>query len=53
MAVRAVERLLTRVVRYLRTRQAVDAQPRGTTREFVQQLSEFKGQLVRPEVPEL
>lgn len=46
-AVRAVERLLTRLVRHLRTRQEVmeSAQPRETMRDFVKTLSDFKGEL--------
>lgn len=44
-AVRAIERTLTRFVRYLRTRHAFDVRPRGNAREFVKTLSAFKGQL--------
>jgi hypothetical protein len=40
-AVRAVERLLTRAVRYLRVRHEVAA-PRESAREFVKTLSDFK-----------
>ena len=53
-AVRAIERFLTRVVRSLRTRHSEEEGPRETAREFVKQLSEFKGQLsAPPEMPEL
>jgi len=44
-AVRAVERLLTRLVRYLRSRNAVDVAPRGDARDFVKKLSDFKDRL--------
>lgn len=50
--VRAVERLLTRVVRTLRTRREMrEEAPRETSREFVKTLSDFKGDLAanRPE----
>lgn len=43
--VRAAERLLTRMVRTLRTRHAIEAGPRVSARQFVRTLSEFKGQL--------
>ena len=53
-AVRATERLLTRAVRYLRSRHTVnDTAPRENVREFVKTLSDFKGQLKSPEIPEL
>jgi hypothetical protein len=55
-AVRAVERLLTQAVRYLRHRVATDAGPaRETSRPFVQALDDFKEELKqnRPEIPEL
>lgn len=50
--VRVAERLLTRLVMYLRTRRAVDTAPRENVREFVKTLSDFKGSLnaVHPEV---
>ncbi len=53
-AVRAVERALTRLVRQLRTKQAVEA-PTQETREFVKQLSAFKGGLkeTAPEIEKL
>ena len=44
-AVRVTERLLTRLVRYFRTRHAVDTTPRESAREFVRTLSDFKGNL--------
>jgi hypothetical protein len=45
LVVRAVERVLTRLVRRLRTHPEVDTAPRETAREFVKVLSEFKGNL--------
>lgn len=53
--VRAVERVLTRLVRYLRTEHPVDIQPGENTREFVKTLSSFKGRLKdsMPEVPKI
>ncbi|MFH1178380.1 MAG: hypothetical protein V1711_01475 [bacterium] len=55
LAVRATERFLTRLVRYLRTRRAIDTVPRENAREFVRTLSDFKGHLetTRPEVPDV
>ena len=44
-AVRAVERLLTRLIRYFHTRHAVDVAPRETSRPFVKTLADFKGRL--------
>ena len=44
-AVRAVERLLTRLVRHLRTRNQESVAPRETAREFVKTLSDFKDTL--------
>jgi hypothetical protein len=44
-AVRAAERLLTRLVLYMRTRHPEDTAPRETTRPFVQKLSDFKDRL--------
>jgi hypothetical protein len=41
-AVRAIERLLTRLVRHLRTQHEDEVAPRETAREFVKTLSEFK-----------
>lgn len=43
-AVRATERALTRLVRHLRTKQAAEM-PAQETRDFVKQLSAFKGEL--------
>lgn len=43
--VRSIERLLTRFVRYLRTRHPVDNHPGENTREFVKTLADFKGRL--------
>ncbi len=40
--VRAAERLLTRLVRHLRTQHEDEVAPRETAREFVKTLSEFK-----------
>ena len=53
--VRATERLLTRLVRYLRSRHAVDTVPRESTREFVKTLSDFKGRLkaTHPEISDI
>lgn len=45
LAVRAVERLLTRLVRRLRAHPEIDPAPRETAREFVKTLSDFKGTL--------
>lgn len=46
LVVRAVERLLTRLVRHLRTRSTLDTTPpRESMREFVKTLSDFKGHL--------
>lgn len=52
--VRAVERLLTRLVRFLRSQHAVEVRPAGETREFVKTLSDFKDRLkdTMPEVSE-
>lgn len=55
-SVRAIERLLTRAVRHLRTRVTSEAGvPRATERPFVQALGDFKEELkqTRPPVPEL
>ena len=54
-AVRATERLLTRLVMHLRTRRAADIAPRENVREFVKTLADFKGTLkaVHPEVKEI
>ena len=54
-AVRAIERILTRLVRHLRTLHAVDIRPGENTREFVKTLSDFKGRLkeTHPDVPNI
>ena len=52
--VRAIERLLTRLVRHLRMRGAAEpAAPRESVREFVKTLSDFKSGLdpTRPPLP--
>lgn len=51
--VRAVERLLARLVRHFRTREANMITPRENARAFVKTLSDFKGSLRAPEVPEI
>lgn len=50
--VRAIERLLTRLVRYLRSKHEVDTAPGENVREFVKTLSEFKDGLnaTHPEI---
>ncbi|NNM83763.1 hypothetical protein HKL94_00900 [Candidatus Parcubacteria bacterium] len=55
LTVRSVERLLTRLIRRLRTHPEVDTAPRETAREFVKVLSEFKGNLkaTRPEISDI
>jgi len=52
-AVRAAERLLTRLVRHLRIHHEVEVKPAGETREFVKTLSDFKDRLkdTMPDVP--
>lgn len=54
-AVRSVERLLTRLVRYLRAKSESTEPPHETAREFVKTLSEFKDTLKTsyPGVPEI
>ncbi len=53
--VRAVERVLTRLVRHLRSRRPADTASRENVREFVKTLSDFKGRLkaTHPEVPDI
>jgi hypothetical protein len=53
--VRSAERLLTRLMRRLRSHPEVDTAPRETAREFVKVLSEFKGNLkaTHPEIPDI
>ncbi len=56
IAVRAVERVLTNLVRHLRKNgHAIDTPPHENAREFVKTLSDFKGHLekTRPEVPDI
>lgn len=55
IAVRAVERLLTNLVRRLRTHPEIDTAPRETAREFVKTLSDFKGGLkaTHPEINDI
>ncbi|PIR83489.1 hypothetical protein COU19_00090 [Candidatus Kaiserbacteria bacterium CG10_big_fil_rev_8_21_14_0_10_56_12] len=52
-AVRAVERLLTRLMRHLRRERVADRHVPVETREFVKTLSDFKGRLkdTMPEIP--
>jgi hypothetical protein len=53
--VRIVERLLTRLLRYIRTRHAVEVTPRGSARPFVKTLSDFKDRLkaTHPEISDI
>lgn len=44
-AIRAIERLLTRIVRHLHTHHRVDTVPRESAGAFVKTLSDFKGSL--------
>lgn len=55
IAVRAVERILTSLVRRLRNNPEVDTAPRETAREFVKTLSDFKDGLnaTHPEIQEI
>jgi len=54
-AVRFVERLLTRIVRYFRTHHDINAGSREHAREFVRTLSDFKTGLkaTQPDIPDL
>ncbi|HQT82987.1 MAG TPA: hypothetical protein PLW99_02465 [Candidatus Paceibacterota bacterium] len=54
-AVRAVERVLTRLIRHFHTRHAIDVAPRETARPFVKTLSDFKGRLkaTHPEISDI
>ncbi len=54
-SVRAAERVLTRLVRYLRSKHPADTPPGENVREFVKTLSDFKGQLkaTHPEVSDV
>ncbi|MFA5998260.1 MAG: hypothetical protein WC814_02640 [Candidatus Paceibacterota bacterium] len=53
--VRNAERLLTRLVRHLRSRHEVESAPRESTRAFVKTLSDFKGRLkaTHPEISDI
>lgn len=55
LVVRAVERLLTRVIRHQHAKRIIDAEPVESTREFVKTLSDFKEQLdaTRPKIPDI
>jgi hypothetical protein len=55
LSVRAVERLLTRVVRHQHAQKEADAAPVESTREYVKTLSDFKEHLeaTRPEMPDI
>src|SRR3989344_3835844 len=55
VVVRAAERVLTNLIRRLRTHPEVDIAPRATAREFVKTLSDFKGSLnaTHPEIQEI
>ena len=56
VAVRAVERVLTRLVRRLRMHGELSVTPsREASRDFVKKLSDFKGRLkeTRPDVPDI
>jgi len=54
-AIRTTERLLTRLVRHLRTRHAIESTPRETARPFVKTLSDFKDRLkaTHPEISDI
>jgi hypothetical protein len=54
-AVRSVERVLTRLVRHLRTQHDTAAAPHESSREFVRTLSDFKDTLKTsyPAIPEV
>lgn len=54
-SVRAAERLLTRLVRHLRSRHEVEAAPRESARAFVKTLSDFKSRLkaTHPEISDI
>ena len=55
VVVRAAERVLTNLIRRLRTHPEVDIAPRETAREFVKTLSDFKGSqnATHPEIQEI
>ena len=54
-SIRILERLLTRLVRYLRARSTNAYTPQESARPFVRTLSEFKGHIkaTRPEMPDI
>ncbi len=55
IVVRAIERLLTNLVRRLRSHPEIDTAPRETAREFVKTLSDFKSNLkaTHPEITDI
>ena len=55
VVVRAVERTLTRLVRYLRAREAATIAPRESARAFVKTLTDFKDSLnaTHPEISDI
>lgn len=55
IVVRAVERSLTRLVRYFHTRRAEDTAPRESARAFVKTLADFKSNLkaTHPEISDI
>lgn len=55
LVVRAVERLLTRVVRYFRSRHITESAPRESTRGYLKTLSDFKDRLkaTHPEISDI
>ena len=55
VVVRAIERTLTRLVRYMRTRQAATVVPRENARAFVKTLTDFKDTLnaTHPEISDI
>lgn len=55
VVVRAIERLLTSLIRRLRAHPEIDTAPRETAREFVKTLSDFKDSLkaTHPEISDI
>jgi hypothetical protein len=55
LSVRAVERLLSRLVKHLRTRHGIETASSAAPRAFVKTMSEFKQTLAstRPPIPEI
>ncbi len=53
--IRMVERFLTRVIKYLRTKEGAQDAPKATERPFIGTLADFKTQLsaTRPEMSEM